>query len=193
MKKNQKKKVCFFISGAYPLFNPEAKDILKNGSFGGAEVDLYNIARSLAKNKKYTVQFAVGDYGQSDIEYYDNIKVIKLKYLTAEEHQSKLHQKILRKLMMIWQLIKIDSDIFITKTAWEMLGWLAIVEKLIMRRKLVFKLSSDVNTDLDFYRKDKRLYALYKFGIYHTNRIICQSEQQRKMLSERLGPGRLCN
>ena len=54
-------RVCFVIMKAYPLFNPEIKSV-----FGGAEVDFYNLATELAKDKNFDVSCVVADYGQPD-------------------------------------------------------------------------------------------------------------------------------
>jgi hypothetical protein len=37
-------RICFIILRAYPIFNPDVKDVI-----GGAEVDLYLLATELAK------------------------------------------------------------------------------------------------------------------------------------------------
>lgn len=65
-------RICFIILRAYPLFNPDVKDVI-----GGAEVDLYLLATELAKDKNFQVSFVVGDYGQEPIEVREGVTVIK--------------------------------------------------------------------------------------------------------------------
>jgi glycosyltransferase involved in cell wall biosynthesis len=70
-----RKTVCFVAPKAYPLFNPDAKNV-KN-PFGGAEVDLYLLAVELAKDRDFDVSFITADYGQGQIEAIRNVRVIK--------------------------------------------------------------------------------------------------------------------
>ncbi|MHC4654821.1 MAG: glycosyltransferase family 4 protein [Planctomycetota bacterium] len=65
-------RICFIILRAYPIFNPDVKDVI-----GGAEVDLYLLATELAKDKNFEVSFVVGDYGQEPIEVREGVTVIK--------------------------------------------------------------------------------------------------------------------
>tara|TARA_B100000315_G_scaffold257323_1_gene305784 strand:+ start:781 stop:1248 length:468 start_codon:yes stop_codon:yes gene_type:complete len=65
-------KVCFVSIRAYPLFDPKCRL-----NHGGAEVDLYNYAQELVKDKKYIVSFMVVDVGQDLIEQHNGIKLIK--------------------------------------------------------------------------------------------------------------------
>ena len=61
----RKIKICFVQAYAYAVFNPKSK-----AKIGGAEVDLYNIASELAKDKRFDVCFLVADFGQKNIEFY---------------------------------------------------------------------------------------------------------------------------
>jgi len=65
-------RICFIILRAYPIFNPDVKDVI-----GGAEVDLYLLATELAKDKNFEVSFVVGDYGQEPIEVREGVTIIK--------------------------------------------------------------------------------------------------------------------
>jgi glycosyltransferase involved in cell wall biosynthesis len=170
---------------AYPLFNKLSGTLAGRRFFGGAEIDLYLLAEKLSKLKKYEVTFWVGDYGQKNSEIFDNIKVRKFKYF---ENHGKLStiQNVYRKFMLIKQLLGMDEDIFITETASRLVGLLALFVKILRRKILIFRLASDVNTDLSFYRSNRRFYFLYKFGIYHCNLIICQTNMQKTLLKKNL-------
>jgi len=65
-------KVCFVILKAYPLFNPKIRSVT-----GGAEVDLYLLAKALAKDPSFDVRFVLGDYDQAPVEVIDNVTLIK--------------------------------------------------------------------------------------------------------------------
>ncbi len=185
IRKKRKIKICFLILDAYPLFNTQTGTRDGRRFFGGAEIDLYLLAEKISNLNKYEVIFWVGDYGQKDTELSGNISIRKFKYF---EHLSNLSiiQKVFRKLMLIKQLFGMDGDIFITETASRLVGLLAVFIKILRGKKLIFRLASDVNTDLSFYRSSRRTYFLYKFGVYHCNLIICQSNTQKKLLKKNL-------
>jgi len=70
---NKKIQVCFISHFAYSLFNNVCKV-----AHGGAELDLYLIAKELSNDENYEISFLVGDFGQKDEERYENIRVKKL-------------------------------------------------------------------------------------------------------------------
>ena len=65
-------KVCFISIGVYSLFNPECAY-----KHGGAEVKLYTLAKELAKDQRFDVNFITADFDQEALEEYGNIKVYK--------------------------------------------------------------------------------------------------------------------
>lgn len=100
-------KICFIAPKAYPLFNPDAKNV--KDPFGGAEVDLYLLALELAKDKNFEVSFITADYGQKQVETIQNVKVIKS--LDFDENPVK-------GVIRIWQAMKrANADIYVLKTA----------------------------------------------------------------------------
>ena len=66
------KKICFIGPKAYQLFNPKIKS-----TFGGAEVQLSLLAKELTKNNELDIHFMVTDYGQKNLEQFNNIKIRK--------------------------------------------------------------------------------------------------------------------
>lgn len=69
-------KVCFIARTAYALFNPAYGD-LPGATHGGAEVDLYLLAKELVKDPRYDVSFIVGDFGQPEKEVIDGVTIYK--------------------------------------------------------------------------------------------------------------------
>jgi glycosyltransferase involved in cell wall biosynthesis len=174
-------KICFVMFGAYPLFNPSV-----NKTFGGAEVELYNLATYMAGLDHIQVDFIVGDYGQSDIETCQKINLIKVKYMNLDKYRSFIY-KILRYFYLFRTLLMQPSQIFITKTASELLGWLVLFEKIVKRKKVIFRLGSDKDADIDFWKNDRKEYYLYQLGLKNCNLIYTQSKDQERMLKERYG------
>lgn len=174
-------RICFVMFGAYPLFNREV-----NETFGGSEVELYNLATYLAGFEHNQVDFIVGDYGQRNIEIRQNIRLIKVKYMHLDKYGS-FKYKILRYFYLFSILLRQPSQIYITKTASELLGWLVLFEKIFKRKKVVYRLGSDKDADIEFWEKDRKLYLLYKLGLERCNLIYTQSKDQQRMLLERYG------
>ncbi len=95
-------KICFIMPKAYPLFNPECKEV-----FGGAEVDFYNLATELAKDKNFSVSFIVADYGQPSIESRLNVTLIK---------SLSFRKNIISRTMSLWRAMrKADAAIYLQK------------------------------------------------------------------------------
>ncbi len=163
------------------MFNPKC-----NATFGGAEVDFYHQAVKLAEDSRYDVSFLVGDFGQDNIEYYENVKVIKHNYDNIEKNADNSSLvKILRYLDLFKKLLFIDADIFYTKCASELLGWMVLINKIIRRKKVIFRLASDVDADPNFYRNNgKRFYAIYNFGLLNADLVISQTASQRDELKK---------
>ena len=70
------KSICFIAPKAYQIFNPKIKS-----TFGGAEVQLYSLAKEISKNKNFDVNFMVADYGQKCMEEYEDVKVTVVSYV----------------------------------------------------------------------------------------------------------------
>lgn len=164
------------------MFNPSCRE-----TFGGAEVDLFNLAVKLAEYREYEVTFIVGDYGQADSEYYHGVIVKKLKYQNIVLYNKLIH-KILR-LIGLWKtLLFSGQDIFVTETASSLIGWMALICGKVRGKKVVFRLASDINTDIEYYKKFGRsFYYLYRYGLKNASAVISQSEKQKHELEKNCG------
>lgn len=173
----KKIRICFAMPGCYPLFRPEIQE-----TFGGSEVELYNMALYFSSRQDFQVDFLVGDYGQNPLETFQNITLHKLKYMRPGVTRNPIH-KALKIACLIKTLLLQQSDIFITKTASEVLGWLVIVNKWLRGKKVVFRLGSDQDTNLLYWKERSiRLYSLYRLGLLNCDLILCQSEHQQAQL-----------
>ncbi len=180
MSTKDKIRICFVLFGAYPLFNPRC-----DATFGGAEVDLYNVAVNIAKNSKYEITFLVGDYGQDMIEYYNEVKVIKHHYeKIGNDNDNKVCMKTFKYLDLIRKLLFTEADIYFTECASELLGWMVLINGRIKRKKVVFRLASDTDTDLGSHKKgSKRFYYMYRYGLLYADLVISQTETQSTALN----------
>jgi glycosyltransferase involved in cell wall biosynthesis len=165
------------MPGCYPLFKSESKE-----TFGGSEVELYNMAIWFSEQQGFQVDFLVGDYGQKPLETHRNISLRRLKYMRPTATSNPIH-KVLKIVFLLKALLFQPSDVFITKTASEFLGWMVLVNKWLRGKKVVFRLGSDRDTELAYWKgRSKRLYWLYKLGLYHCDQIFCQSDYQQAQL-----------
>lgn len=178
----EKIKLNFISFLAYPLFNSKI-----NAVFGGAEVDLYTLARMLSEDEKYEITFYVGDYGQQQEEMYGNIRVRKFKYMNLDVYRAKKF-KLLRHMHIIKEIAAMDCDVCMVEAYNEMLGWAALLPGRLRNTKLIFRLAHDLDTDLTDAKSKGGLYHwLYWYGIYRADAIVSQTDIQRKMLGENLG------
>lgn len=168
-------KICFISRAAYPLFNPKCK-----ATFGGAEVDLFMIAKELAKDKRFSVNFLVGDFGQKDIENINNVKIFK-SYKVKE-------CKLAQMLKLIIKLIKIKSDIYFQESASGGTGVIRSATKLL-RKKFIYRTASDIDCNGKFIENKFIEGFLFKLGIKYADVVITQNNANKKQLKKSIGVG----
>ena len=100
----KKVRICFVQSDALAVFNPKSK-----AKIGGAEVDLYNIATELEKDKRFEIYFLVADFDQKDLEIYNNIRLVK-----GHSRKKSIKSIVLTLIRFYIRLAQIDADIYFT-------------------------------------------------------------------------------
>lgn len=183
-KLSKKIKIAFVAPKCYSLFYQHS-----NQGFGGAEVDLYNLAIYLSKNPDFEVEFYVGDYGDEPKQnMVGNINVRKIKlfgYLGKS-----LSEKIIFYSNLAKELYTSKSDIMITEMANSIVGWAAIFFKAGRKNKyLIHRLASDMDTNPEFLlANDKKTnYNLYIKGLKNSDKIFSQTQRQQKLLKDNMG------
>lgn len=175
-------RVCIPMPYLYPLFNKNC-----DAAFGGAEVDMYNVATQLAKDPRYEVTALVADFGQPRVEWYEGVRVVKVRrnYMV----NPKPIDKIIRYFSLFGTFLFSGQDIYITKTASETDGWVAFFARGIRRKKHVHRLASDKDTDPKSYipTEGERHYKLHWYGLRHTDLILAQSTDQQEQLLQNTG------
>ena len=152
---------------------------------GGAEINLYNLAICFSRMQDIETKVLVDDFGQPALLEKCNVRLIRYGSTKKRGLAGKLAAVLARNL----QLFFLEADAFIFTTSHPLLGKLVLFQKLLRGKKVIFRLSSDLNTDLESYRKKNSLlsYLYYRFGLMHSSAIVSQTEKQKKMLEERLG------
>lgn len=177
-----KTRICFISLLAYPLFNPNAG----GNVIGGAEINMALLAGRLSEDPRYEVSFLVDDYGQQETEYHQGIRVIK--YIGSRRRKGLL-EKPVRVLQAYCQLFTMNADVYIFTTANSFLGKLVFIQKAMRRKKVIFRLSSDRNLDVQWYENvyGIRFARLYRYGLCRSSHIVCQTEKQNSLLQSRFG------
>lgn len=175
MSEAPKKKICFIATHVYPLFNPNI-----GGIHGGSEVQLYTISKALAK-KQHEISFIVGDFGQSKKEIYNDIKVIKS--FNPKGKGSSLFQKGLQALRYLSLLIKENPDVCITSSANSIVGVVGLYCK-IFRKKHIHRTANIIDVNKGWIKKNKILGRIYKFGLESASVVVCQTNEQKKLLKK---------
>lgn len=175
-------RVCIPMPYLYPLFNKAC-----DAAFGGAEVDMYNVAKKLAQDSRYDITALVADFGQPRIEHWDGVKVQKIRRNIMVNPT--FIDKIIKYFSLIWTLLFSRQDIYLTKTASELDGWVAFFACGIRRKKHVHRLASDKDTRPETYipTEGKRFYRLHWYGLHRTDLILAQSQFQKEDLLEHTG------
>jgi len=169
----QKKIFIFFPKDSEALFNIES-----NRTFGGASVQLYNIAKGLKANTDYDVYSLIPDYPKisfSDIKYFNFLHLFKeddttiIKFLKTHKvlQEFKPYTIIQRGLTTFSCLLALYCRIF--------------------RIRFIFMYAHDNESNGRFQKNNKRCY-LYKFILNSSSKLIVQNTFQLKNI-----PGKLLN
>lgn len=171
MKKN-KIKVCFISRSAYPLFNPKC-----DATFGGAEVDFYLLAKELAKDKTFDVNFILGDFGQKKIEIKDGVSLFK-SYRLKENKLTKIFK-------VAKAIYKVNANIYFQEAASGGTGIIAFLCK-ILGKKFIYRTASDKDCNNQFIKENKIEGYLYKWGLKNANFVITQNKKNQLELLRNL-------
>lgn len=174
--------IAFLSANAYPLFNADAPP-----AFGGAEVDQYNLAVYLAQQPGFSVRFYVGDFGQPDpTEMREGVLLEKIPFFGW--HQKTLKQKIVFYSQLWKTLWRSPAQVVLTEMANDMVGWAALFFKVFRKKNMIHRLASDNDTALTSPAAagSRRSYYLYRLGLNRADRVFAQTEQQKRLLLERM-------
>jgi len=165
------KKILFVSPFAYPLFAPECE--LK---FGGAEVQMYLLAKELAKDDNFSVNFAVLDVGQEQKQKIENVNV----YTAYKRGRNILN--LIKAPCKLFNLLKyIKPDIVINRAHGVEAGICAFYCKL-NKSKFIYSIASDFDITGDRFQGFRG--KIFKYGFYNAEKLIAQSKDQMNLLSQ---------
>jgi glycosyltransferase involved in cell wall biosynthesis len=176
----QIKRICFFAPHILPLLQGS-----KEG-FGGAEQDLWQIARRLSQSGEYDITIlALGTENREFAKEQINVKVLK-KYSGI----GSFFQKIIFLMRLIGASISLSPDIYFTKLA----SWEIIIIFFLSRltgSKFVYRLQSDLATNKQSIHENllfnRITTELFVFVLKHADKIIAQTNTQKELLDKNFG------
>lgn len=168
-------KVCFISLSAYPLFQGGCSAV-----FGGAEVQLFNIATGIAVRDNVTVDFIVGDFGQGDQEVVKGVTLIKS---VKVKQRPGFGEKAASALRQLSAFLRSNSDIYVQRSAGIQTGLLALFCSVFQRR-FVYMTAHEWDCDGSYVRDNGFLGKIYEWGLRHADVVITQNDKQKKDLED---------
>ena len=166
-------KICFLNLNAYSIFNPKSR-----APIGGAEVQLFNVAKYLSQDDNLRISFVTGDWGQKKIELFDKVEVIK-----SVKMKRNLWNFFIAPLRIFNILNKVNADIYIVSPAGAEVGIVAFFCK-IKKKKLIVRTASSMECDWDFIKRKGMIGKMYHYGLKNADAVISQSENNDKLLKD---------
>jgi len=165
---NRAIEICFIAPKAYPLFNPDVKEI-----FGGAEVDLYFLATELAKDKNFAVSFITADYGQQKIETIAGVRIIK---------GINFKKNSLTGAIKVWRgLREADAEMYMIKTISPGM-FLAAFFCWLKGKTFLYRTSNTNSCDGTYLRQHPVFGRLYKWALRTAQQVFVQNKTDRENL-----------
>lgn len=179
MATDKKLTITFFLPGAIGLFYPEYSTV-----FGGAELNLFNLAVEMAKDTNYKVVFWLDDYGQISSEMKHGICLKKLRFNNRTRYPGKFF-KWVRVLNLAKTIFFMNTDVIITSAASEMLYFISTIISRVRRKISLFRLAHDRDVDFSYWRRQSNRFGeLYEKGVRRTSALLVQSEFQQSALEK---------
>jgi len=168
-------RVCFVGFYAGPLFKPG-----QTGDIGGAEVQLYTLARELARDSGFRVDFIVREENGGS-ETIDGVTVHKLPPLRKPGPGRRLAYAA-----GLWRLLRtIGSDVVVQRAASSQTTLLGLYCAL-NRRRFVYMTAhdSDVEREKPAWFPGSVTWWAYRLGLRLADQVIVQHERQRERLMD---------
>lgn len=172
----KKKKLCFISFFAYPLFDCNCEAI-----FGGSELQLYQLAKRIAADNKYEIDFIVGDFGQCSDKIFDRIRVTKAFSMRKKEFRWIIGAYYQFKFLKT--LKRVNADVYIQRAAGVETGIIAFFCKLF-KRKFIYMTASDIDVNGEYRKKHKIFGIFYEYGIKNASAIITQREEHKRLIKD---------
>jgi glycosyltransferase involved in cell wall biosynthesis len=182
-------KVCFISPLGYGLYNPQS-----GLQFGGAEVQFYLLAKTLAEDPAYAVSVLTTVDHQSGVESRNGVTVYKR---LARHRMETKPQGLLDRCRQLTgylsafkdmsrQFITIDADVYLHAGAGVEVGAYGLICRLL-RRRFLFFIASSADLWEPYGKVEGPLKWLFHLGIRLAHEVICRSAEQQDRLQDRYG------
>ncbi len=172
-------RVCFIAPKIYPLFNP-----LIRVPYSGAEAQLYELASCFGPGQDLDIHVITDDYGQEEVEYYSGVLVYRHGF---ETRQKPFIKRLFSRGSSLWDLLeKIDAQIYILAAPCGAMKEIAEFCRK-KRRSFVYRVSHLRECDGSYVRSKSREGAQFQWALKNARFVICQTEEQRRLLKRREG------
>ena len=170
------KKICFVIPRAYYLFNPNISGT--EDKVGGAQKQAYFLSTGLAEDSNFDVHFLVADFGQAEFEENQNVKLHK-----SFDFSKNIVQRTLK---LLKTLKKINTDIYIFRTADIGVASAVFYVKLFLKKKVVYMLAADAETSKKRQKKHNGFFTAFTMPYVYKNAdiITAQTKQQYEIFAK---------
>lgn len=183
-KKQRPIRLCFVMPGAYQLFHS-----VKCMEHGGAELNLYFLSKMFALDERYEVSFIVEDQRQKHIEYYENVRVVRLTGLRWGEHKpdgklKKLWLKLVIEFSTAYEMLFNRYDCVLVTTGSLILSRMVFWGQIYGKKRVVFRFANDYDVDPHHFEsvgESKWKDRIYWWGLKKAKALIFQTKQQKSM------------
>jgi len=175
-------RVCFVLLRAYAVFRPEMK-----ARFGGAEVQVYLLARELAKDPAFDVTVVSRDFGQPEEEWIEGVRQRKISQGRPFVRGLGAIGKMRSAAGLLSTLKSVDADIYVQRCAAVETG---LVAHACRRAAKPFLHCVACDPDVDGrFEKETAFWirTAYRYGLRNASQIVCQNAYQLQALAERFG------
>ncbi|MDE3034340.1 MAG: glycosyltransferase family 4 protein [Nitrospirota bacterium] len=180
-------RICFISPLGYGLYRPES-----GLPFGGAEVQLFLLAKEMAKGERRQVQVLTTVEQKPGTEMQGRVTVVRRRGLHRLEGPSGLFRRGWNYVQafrdMYRQLRAIGADVYLHSGSGVEVGAYALICRLL-RTRFVYVVASSADLDEPYGKVQGPLRWLYPVGLRLADAIVCRTEEQRVRWRERYGRG----
>lgn len=172
------KKICFVNLFARELFIQNNID--KPVSFGGAEVQIYQLSKHLAESTQYSVHLLTAGPRPFTMSYCNNVYVHSVLSL---ETKWGLLSKIAMACRLIIGIYRMNADVYIQRAVGFETFLIGLYAR-IYKKKFIYMIAHEWDISGEYIRRHKVIGRLALRGIKWATQIIAQNNDQKVMLND---------
>ena len=168
-------RITFYNLRAHGLFDPDDKTV-----FGGAEVQLFHLSVGLAA-RGHDVSFVTRGPGPRTTSIISGVKVHKIPARSGRVG------KCLTLWEILWVLLACRAQVYVQRCAGLETAMVAWLSRLLGRR-FCFMTASLLDCRDQLAQEGRPwLYEAYLWGLRRADMVICQNEEQQRLLHDNFG------